>query len=61
MSRSESSTWVSPVSTAEEKELAWQEYGDAKTLLAMLVEMSATVGKFTLGRDVDVAMTRPIE
>ena len=55
MSRSESSTWVSPVGTAEEKELAWQEYDGVKTLLAMLVEMGGEepsgIGRFERFQD----------
>jgi site-specific DNA-cytosine methylase len=53
MSRSDSSTWVSPVGTAEEKELAWQEYDDVKTLLAMLVEMGGEEPSYFQARIID--------
>ena len=53
MSRSESDVWLSPTGSAEEKELAWQEYDDAKTLLAMLVEMGAEQPSYFQSRIID--------
>ena len=43
----------SPVGTAEEKELAWQEYDDVKTLLAMLVEMGGEEPSYFQARIID--------
>ena len=53
MSRSEDDVWLSPVGSAEEKELAWQEYDDVKTLLAMLVEMGAEQPSYFQSRIID--------
>ena len=53
MSRSESEVWLVPEGSAEMKELAWQEYDDVKTLLAMLVEMGSEQPSYFQARIID--------